>query len=95
MVSLSKLSPTISFFSSINKIVDNLDNLVNQRKLANDYIKESYENLTSLILFNALENKNFKLFKYLDKNKDGKLADEELGEIHSLLPNPCANWPPR
>ena len=29
----------------INKIVDNLDNLVNQRKLANDYIKESYENL--------------------------------------------------
>ena len=41
------------------------------------------------------KDKNFKLFKYLDKNKDGKLADEELGEIHSLLPNPCANWPPR
>ncbi len=26
---------------------------------------ETYENLTSLILFNALENKNFKLFKYV------------------------------
>ncbi len=36
------------------------------------------------------KDKNAKLFKYLDKNKDGKLINEELGDIHSLLPNPCA-----
>lgn len=41
------------------------------------------------------KDKNIKLFKHLDKNKDAKLIDEELGDIHSLLPNPCANWPSR
>lgn len=41
------------------------------------------------------KDKNTKLFKYLDKNKDGKLTDEEVGDIHSLLPNPCADWPSR
>ena len=41
------------------------------------------------------KDKNIKLFEYLDKNKDAKLIDEELGDIHSLLPNPCADWPSR
>lgn len=39
------------------------------------------------------KDKNIKLFNYLDENKDAKLSDEEVGAIHSLLPNPCANWP--
>ena len=38
------------------------------------------------------KDKNIKLFKFLDQNKDGKLTNEELGKIHSLLPNPCAKW---
>ena len=41
------------------------------------------------------KDKNINLFIHLDKNKDYKLIDEELGDIHSLLPNPCANWPSR
>lgn len=39
------------------------------------------------------KNKHELLFKYLDKNQDSQLNDEELGAIHSLFDNPCDGWP--
>ncbi|WP_228258867.1 EF-hand domain-containing protein [Acinetobacter ihumii] len=39
------------------------------------------------------KDKQQKLFNFLDKNKDGHLTDEELGAVHQLFENPCADWP--
>lgn len=37
--------------------------------------------------------KNRKLFNFLDKDKNKQLTNTELGELYSVLPNPCAGWP--
>lgn len=39
------------------------------------------------------KDKNLQLFNFLDKDADKKLSDEELGAVHTLLPNPCEGWP--
>ena len=58
---------------------------------------KSYENLTSLILFNALENKNFKLFKYvldiqefefeeiMNKNKKNKYLSMSIEKMVDII----------
>lgn len=34
-----------------------------------------------------------RLFKRLDRNKNGQIEEQEFFEIYSWLPNPCAGWP--
>ena len=34
-----------------------------------------------------------KIFHAIDKNQDDKLSADELSDIYSHLPNPCANFP--